>query len=207
VRLQRALPALSPPRPFALQDTPQAQKPAPKDTAATPDQAQQDGVAVPADYRIGPGDVLAIRFWRRDEVSADVVVRPDGKISLLLLDDVAAQGLTPEQLRDRIVEKAGTYFEEPRVTVVVKEVNSRTVYITGLVAKPGPYPLRTRMTVMQLIALAGGLLDWADAGRIAVVRTENGRETGFRVNYNDLKNLQRLEQNIVLRPGDTVIVP
>jgi len=106
------------------------------------------------DYVIGAGDTLAIRFWRHDDVSADVVVRPDGKISLLLLDDVDAAGMTPEQLRDRIREGAERLFENPQVTVIVKEIRSRNVYITGLVAKPGPYPLNGHLRVLQLIAMA-----------------------------------------------------
>jgi polysaccharide export outer membrane protein len=159
------------------------------------------------DYVIGAGDVLAVRFWRRDDVSADVVVRPDGKISLLLLDDIPAAGLTPEQLRDRIVQKANLLFEDARVTIVVKEVNSRQVFITGLVARPGPYPLRRNLTILQLIATAGGLLDFANGERIGVVRTVNGRQIGFPFNYKEVNNFKKLEQNIELQPGDTVVVP
>jgi polysaccharide export outer membrane protein len=160
-----------------------------------------------ADYLIGPGDVLTVNFWRRADVSSDVTVRPDGKISLLLLDDVDAAGLTPEQLRDKIVEKAAKYFEDARVTVIVKEVNSRNVYITGMVAKPGPYALRHRLTVMQLIALAGGLREFANGNRIAIMRVVNGKETGFQFNYDDARDLKHLEKNIELKPGDTVVVP
>jgi polysaccharide export outer membrane protein len=163
--------------------------------------------AVPDDYVIGPGDVLAVRFWRRDDVSSDVLVRPDGKISLLLLDDIQASGLTPEQLRDRITEKANQLFEDARVTIIVKEVNSRQVFITGMVAKPGPYPLRRSLTVLQLIATAGGLLDFADGDHVAIMRTVNGRQIGLHFSYGDVKNLRRLEQNVELQPGDTVVVP
>ena len=178
-----------------------------------PQRAQSDASApaaspdVPAGYIIGPGDVLTVNFWRRNDVSGDVVVRPDGQISLMLLDDVQAAGLTPEQLRDKVAEKAAKYFEDTRVTVVVKEINSRMVYITGLIAKPGSYRLRTRLTVVQLIAEAGGLLEFAGADHIAIMRTENGRETGFVFNYDDIIHLRKLEQNIELKPGDTVIVP
>lgn len=167
------------------------------------------GAVTPPDYVIGPGDVLAVRFWRQDEVSADVVVRPDGKISLLLMDDIDAAGLRPEELRDRITAAAGKFFEEPRVTVVVKEINSRNVFITGMVAKPGPYPLHGSLRVVQLIALAGGLLEFAKDSDIVIMRNEQGKQTGYRFNYQDLSRLRdgRLDQNIELKPGDTVIVP
>ena len=165
------------------------------------------GTDVPPDYVIGPGDVLIINFWRRADVSGEVTVRPDGRISLPLLDDIDAAGLTPEQLRDRVIAKASKLFEDARPTFVVREVNSRIVYITGLVAKPGPYPLRGPLTVMQLISLAGGLREFADAEKIAIVRRVNGKEVGLRFNYKDVSALKKLEQNIELKPGDTVVVP
>ena len=164
---------------------------------------------LPSDYRIGSGDVLAIRFWRLNDVSSDVVVRPDGKISLLLLDDVTAAGLTPEQLRDRIQTEAEDLFENPRLTVVVKEINSRNVYITGMVAKPGPYPLEGGLRVLQLIAKAGGLLEFADKDGIVIMRDQGGRQVPFRFSYEAMRQMRQgqLDQNIELLPGDTVIVP
>jgi polysaccharide export outer membrane protein len=183
-----------------------AQAPAAARSAAA-GRTTPDGGAIPPEYVIGPGDVLAVRFWRRDDVSSDVVVRPDGRISLLLLDDIQAAGFTPEQLRDHIVEKANTLFEDARVTIVVKEVNSRQVFITGLVARPGPYPLRGGLNVLQLIALAGGLLDFANGDRIAIMRKVNDRPTGLLFNYAEVRSLKHLEQNIELMPGDTIVVP
>ena len=109
------------------------------------------------DYVIGADDVLSVVFWREKELSVDAVVRPDGKISLPLMNEVMAAGLTPEQLRDRITKQASAFVKDPQATVVVKEINSRKVYITGQVEKPGAYPLTTRLSVMQLIAMAGGL--------------------------------------------------
>lgn len=191
--------------PALAQDQPPAAQTGAAPVAATADPPA--GAEVAPDFVIGPGDVLAIRFWRREDVSADVVVRPDGKISLLLLDDITAAGLTPEQLRDRIVEKANRLFEDARVTVIVREVNSRQVFITGLVARPGPYPLRRNLTVLQLIAMAGGLLDFAHGEHIGVMRKVNGRQIGLPFNYSDVKNFKRLDQNIELQPGDTVVVP
>ncbi len=179
--------------------------------ATLPDRAPAARPAkpLPSDYRIGPGDVLAIRFWRLNDVSADVKVRPDGKISLLLLDDIVAAGLTPEQLRDRIQEAAEELFEMPRVTVVVGEINSRNVYITGLVAKPGPYPLNGGLRVLQLIAMAGGLLEFADKNSIVIMRDKGGHQVPFRFSYEAMSQMRpgRLDENIALEPGDTVIVP
>lgn len=163
--------------------------------------------ALPADYLIGPDDVLSIVFWREKDISADVVVRPDGRISLPLLNDVQAAGLTPEQLRVVLDKAAEKYLEDPRATVVVKQINSRRVFITGQVAKQGPYPLMSGMTVMQLITVAGGLLDFADEDNISVVRKENGRNVSYRFNYSEVKRRRNLTQNIELKPGDTVIVP
>lgn len=182
---------------------------APSTATASALPAARTANPVPSDYRIGAGDVLAIRFWRLNDVSADVVVRPDGKVSLLLLDDVQAAGLTPEQLRDGIQKAAADLFESPRVTVVVKEINSRNVYITGMVAKPGPYPLNGGLRVLQLIAMAGGLLEFANANDIVIMRSKDGQQIPFRFSYEDVRQMRRdrLDQNIALEPGDTVIVP
>jgi polysaccharide biosynthesis/export protein len=175
--------------------------------ASAPSGGNGSGVVVPADYVIGPDDVLAIAFWREKELSAEVVVRPDGKISLPLLNEVHAAGLTPEQLRERVMQEANRYVEDPNATIVVKEINSRRVFITGMVHKPGPYSLTSPMTVIQLIALAGGLQEYAKEKNIAVMREEDGKQVRYRVNYRDLVAGRNLRQNIDLRPGDTVIVP
>ena len=163
--------------------------------------------AVPADYVIGPDDVLTIVFWREKDLSGDVSLRPDGRISLPLINDVDAAGLTPEQLRVRLTQAANQYIEEPTVTVVVKQINSRKLFITGQVAKPGPYPMMGPTTVVQLITMAGGILEYADEKNIAILRTENGRAISLRFNYDEVKKRKKLEQNVALKPGDTVIVP
>jgi polysaccharide biosynthesis/export protein len=165
------------------------------------------GVQAPADYIIGSDDVLNIVFWRDKEMSTEVQVRPDGKISLPLLNDVQASGLTPEQLRLSIVEKADKLLEDPSVSVVVKTINSRRIYITGQVGKPGIYPLLEKTTVLQLIAMAGGVGDYADSKKIQIVRTENGRAVSHKFNYQDFIKGKNVAQNIELKSGDTVIVP
>lgn len=162
---------------------------------------------VPAGYVIGPDDVLSIVFWRDKEMSADVVVRPDGKISLPLLNDVQAAGLTPEQLRAKLTEAAGKLMEEPTVAVGVKEIHSRKVFITGNVAKPGTYPLSGDMNVLQLIALAGGLAEYADSKNIVIMRNAGGQAESFKFNYKDVVKQKNVQQNILLKPGDTVVVP
>jgi polysaccharide export outer membrane protein len=163
--------------------------------------------STPADYVIGPDDVLSIIIWRDKDLSTDVAVRPDGKISLPLLNDIQAAGLTPEQLRVAVSEAASKFIEDPTVTVVVKAVNSRKVFVTGQVTKSGSFPLLARTTVVQILAMAGGLQEYADAKNIRIVRSENGREQSFRFNYKEFLQGKNLKQNIELRPGDTVIVP
>jgi polysaccharide export outer membrane protein len=162
---------------------------------------------LPAGYVIGPSDVLSIVFWRDKDMSAEVTVRPDGKITLPLLNEVTAGGYTPEELRVRLVEAAKTYLEDPNATVSVKEVRSRNVFITGNVAKPATYPLTGEMTVLQLIAVAGGVLEYADAKNIVVIRTENGRPQYLKFNYKDVVRQKNVRQNVMLKPGDTVVVP
>lgn len=176
---------------------------APRNTSA----ANPSGAALPTDFVIGPDDVLTIVFWREKELSGDVAVRPDGRISLPLLNDIDAAGLTPDQLRVRVTEAAQKLLEEPTVTVVVKQINSRKVFITGQVHKPGSYPLGGPTTVVQLIAMAGGVAEYADDKNITIMRSEHGKQVSFRFNYNEVKKRKKLEQNIELKPGDTVIVP
>jgi polysaccharide biosynthesis/export protein len=165
------------------------------------------GAAPPADYVIGPDDVLMVVFWRDKEMTGEVSVRPDGKISLPLINDVHAAGLTPDQLRLSITDAASKFVEEPNVTVVVRTINSRRVFVTGQVNKQGGFPLAGPTTVLQLIAMAGGLLEYADPKHIMVMRTDNGKAASFRFNYNDVTKGKNLTQNIELKPGDTLIVP
>jgi polysaccharide export outer membrane protein len=169
--------------------------------------APASNVTPPPDYVIGPDDVLTIVFWREKELSSDVAVRPDGKISLPLLNDISASGLTPEELRVTLTEQAAQFIAEPTVTVVVKTINSRKVYITGNISKPGYYPLGGPTTVLQLIATAGGVVEYANSKDISILRTENDRSLSFRFNYEDVKRRKNLAQNILLKPGDTIVVP
>ena len=190
------------------QQASQAKPAAPQKTATPAPAAQQSSVPTPPDYVIGPDDQLSIVFWIEPKMSAEsVVVRSDGKISLPLINDVQAAGLTPDQLRERLMQAASKYIEDTTVTVIVRQINSRRVFITGQIARPGAYPLTNSMTVLQLIAVAGGLGEWADQSNVTVIRTENGRSATYRFNYKEVVQRKNLKQNIELKPGDTVIVP
>jgi polysaccharide export outer membrane protein len=157
---------------------------------------------------MGPDDVLAVLFWRDKEMSVEqVVVRPDGMITLPLLNDVRAAGLTPDQFREDVMKAAGHYIEDPNVTIVVKQINSRKVFVTGQVAKPGAFLLTGPTTVVQAIAMAGGLTEFAEEGDIVVMRTVGAKTERFKFNYKDVIRGKRLEQNIQLKPGDTVVIP
>lgn len=181
----------------------QAQEPA----QAVPPAAGAAAV-LPSDYVIGPGDILGVVFWREKELSGDVAVLPDGRITLPLLNEIMAAGLKPEELRVRVTEAARKFVTDPTATVVVRQINSRRVFITGMVAKPGPYPLYQPMTVLQLISTAGGLLEYAKSDEIIVIRADGGgQQASYRFNYKEVSRQKHLEQNIELRPGDTVVVP
>ena len=164
----------------------------------------------PSDYVIGADDILTVKIWQDEKMSGDVVVRPDGKISLSLLNEIQAAGLTPEQFREAVTVAASKFIEgPPTVDVIVKQINSRRVFVTGEVNKPGPYPLSSRMTVMQMVAMAGGPTQYADKSKVTILRTENGKTTILKVNYNDIMkgNGKALTQNYELKVGDIVNVP
>jgi polysaccharide export outer membrane protein len=185
--------------------------PAQAPAAPVPSQASPTGAAPapapPPGYVIGIDDVLSILFWREKDLSGDVTVRPDGKITLPLLNEIQAAGLTPEQLRTSISAGASRFIADPSVTVVVRQINSRRVFLVGQVPKPGPYPLTGPTTVLQLLSMAGGILEYADEKNIMVMRTENGREVALRFNYKDALKGRNLKQNVELKPGDTILVP
>jgi polysaccharide export outer membrane protein len=160
----------------------------------------------PPDYVIGADDILTVRVWQDDKMSGDVVVRPDGKVTLALINDIHAAGLTPEQFRAAIAAAAEKFVAAPTVDVVVKQINSRKVFVTGEVAKPGTYALSGSMTVLQMLALAGGVTEYADKGNIGIFRDESGKQVRYRFNYNEVMEGKRLQQNIVLKVGDTIVV-
>jgi polysaccharide biosynthesis/export protein len=157
------------------------------------------------EYVIGPEDVLHIAVWKESDLTATLPVRPDGKISLPLLDDVQASGLTPKQLAASVTEKLRKYIADPHVTVVVTQINSKRIYLVGEVTHAGATPMLPNMTVLQALASAG-LNQFANTKGIYVLRTENGKQRKMPVNYRKLVKGE-IEQNYVLQPGDTIVIP
>jgi len=157
-------------------------------------------------YVIGPEDVLHVAVWREADLTATLPVRPDGKISLPLLNDVQASGLTPQQLADSVREKLKKYIADPRVTVVVTQINSKRIFMVGEVLHPGPMSMIANMTVLQALSSAG-LNQFANTKRIYVLRTENGKQQKLPVNYRKLVKGEQIEQNYLLQPGDEIVVP
>ena len=178
------------------------------DSAKKPD-ANNAGAATQVDpnYVIGAQDVLSISVWKEPDLSESVPVRPDGKITMPLLNDVQAAGLTPMQLAQSITEKLKKFISAPQVSVIVTTINSQRIYILGEVARPGAMPLLGDMTVLQAISNAGGLSPFANAKGIYVLRNQGGTEQRLAFNYKKAVKGDAADQNIVLKPGDTVVVP
>lgn len=161
-----------------------------------------------SDYIIGPGDVLQITVWKNETLSRTVPVRPDGKISMPLLHDVHAAGLTAMQLRDKIATALGEFMPNPEVAVSVTDVRSMRVSILGEVSKPGVLELRGETTILEAIAMAGGFKDFASPSKITILRIdENGKTKRIRFNYNRAVSSASDEENVLLRSGDVVVVP
>ena len=158
-------------------------------------------------YSIAPDDVLTIDVWKEPEISRTVPVRRDGKISLPLLNDVQAAGLTPTQLGSEIVERLRATIVHPQVTVIVAQMSSQRIYVLGQVNRGGAYPLVPDMTVMQALSIAGGFTPFANVKKIRVMRNENGEDKIFPMNYKEVSKGRKTEQNIQLKPGDTIVVP
>jgi len=156
-------------------------------------------------YVIGPEDVLQVEVWREKNLSGTVSVRMDGKISLPLIYDVQAAGLTPHELQENLAKKLKEFIENPDVSVTVMEANSFKVYVSGQVRTPGVFKLRTETNLLQIISMAGGFTDWANPKKILIIRKANGGEK--RIIANHKKMTDGKEPILVLKPGDTVIIP
>jgi polysaccharide export outer membrane protein len=159
------------------------------------------------DYRIGVGDLLNIQVWKETDLTRSVPVRPDGKISFPLLDDIQAAGLTPLELKAALTEKLKQYLSDPRVTVLVEEVNSYKVYVMGEVLTQGALVLKSKTTLLQAISLAGGFTQYAKRNEITVLRRTAKRDERIAVSYEKILSGKSPEQNLILEPGDTVVVP
>ena len=180
-----------------------AQSPVP----AMPDETVKKSATVDPNYVIGAQDVLDINVWKEPDVSRTVPVRPDGKISLPLLNDVQAAGLTPAQLAAQVTDSLKKYVTNPQVTVIVTVINSQRVYILGEVTRPGAFPLIPGMSVLQALSSAGGFTQFAKVKSIFVRRFENGKEEKFPFNYREVIGGKKPEQDILLKAGDTIVVP
>jgi polysaccharide export outer membrane protein len=171
-------------------------------------QDKKQGFAATIDsYVIGPGDILAIHVWKEPDLSKQVSVRLDGKISLPLVDDMEAAGLTCIELRDQLTEKYADYVEVPVVSISLVESRSRRIYILGKIRSPGEYPLQKNMTFLQAVSRAGGLGEWADPSDIRLIRKINGVEKTFSIDYDEIVSGEDLSQNVLLQPDDTIFVP
>ena len=176
------------------------------DVGSKGDVAEAKPVANSPDYVLGSDDQLHITVWKEADLTVTLPVRPDGKISLPLINDIQAAGLTPMELRDSITEKLKKYIADPRVTVVVTAMNSRRVFVSGEVVHTGAMPLLPNMTMLQALA-AAGFTQFANLKGIYVLRMENGKQVKLPFNYRDVIKGNHPEQNIMLKPGDTVVVP
>ncbi len=160
-----------------------------------------------ADYKVLPGDLLAIMVWKEPELTLEVLVRPDGKFSFPLVGDVQATGRTVEQIQADIVTRIDTYIPDAVATVLVREIGGNKVYVVGKVNRPGPFVMTDDTDVMQALALAGGTTTFASLKSILVLRRNGGSRSAIPFNYDQVEDGENLEQNIVLQPGDVVVVP
>jgi polysaccharide export outer membrane protein len=175
---------------------------------STGQQATQNAKRVVDDYRIGPSDVLAINVWKDAELTRTVTVRPDGRISLPLVGELEVNGLTASGVQRLIGQRLAEYISSPQVTVIVQEVKSQTYVVVGKVGKPGSFDLGKPTTVLEAIAIAGGLLDFAKGNKIKILRRQPGGQT--ETHYFDYKQVvkgKNSDQNVELQNGDTIVVP
>ncbi len=163
------------------------------------------GLVDPDEFLIGPGDVLDINAWKKPEISRQVPVRPDGRITMPLLGDVYAAGRTTNQFRDELNAAFGRFYPDPEVTVTVAQVHSYQCFVQGQVTHPGAYLMNGRTTVVQAIGLAGGFTQFAATGRIAVLRQTSGGSQRFEVNYDRI--VAGKIADVPVRSGDTIVVP
>ena len=158
-------------------------------------------------YLIGPNDILSIYVWKEPELTREVTVMPDGRVTFPLAGEIVAQGQTVAQLKKAITQKLEKYVTAPEVTLIVRESRSQMIYTIGKVGRPGPYPLMSGMTILQALSTAGGLTEWADLKNIIIVRRQAGKEIQIPFNYKEFTSGQNLDKNIMLQPGDTIVVP
>jgi polysaccharide export outer membrane protein len=158
-------------------------------------------------YLIQPGDVLQVSVWKEPDLQSELLVRPDGGISFPLAGDVTVSGLSVAAVSDVIAERIKRYIPDPVVTVVTKAIGGNHIYVVGKVNRPGEFPFSRPLDVMQALSLAGGTTPFASLSSIRILRRDNGKQTAMRFDYGDIENGKALESNVLLRSGDTVVVP
>ena len=168
-------------------------------------QAQGEVVADSSQYIIGPEDILYVHVWKEDTLSRTVPVRIDGKISLPLVDEVAAAGLTPLQLKENLIKRFRDFVDIPNVSVIVMEANSFKVFVSGQVRTPGVLRLRSETSILQVIPMVGGFTEWANEKKILVIRKEGGQEKRIIINHKRI--VDGKDPNFIVKSGDTIIVP
>jgi polysaccharide export outer membrane protein len=186
---------------------PASPTPSPQSLTIIPKDNVPDSSGKPGDhYRMGPEDVIRVSVWENRELTLEVVVRPDGKISLPLIQDVQAEGLTASELAVIIRKQLESFIKDPQVAVILLQVNAPKIYVVGNVTRPGPYPLRGEATVLQALSLAGGFTQFASPRSIKLVRKAGSRQEVRKLNYYKLIDDEG-EGNVTLKPGDTIVVP
>jgi len=158
-------------------------------------------------FVLGPEDVLEISVWKDETLTKQVVIRPDGKISFPLIGEIQAAGRTVEDLRKEIIEKLSEFISDPVVTVMVIGINSYKIYVIGKVNKPGAYTVGRPVNVMQALSMAGGFSPFADLDNISILREQNGKQIRIKFNYKEVAKGKHLEENILLKRGDVIVVP
>ena len=177
--------------------------------AESPVNQPDSNKAAPVDpsYIIGPMDILEIQVWKEPDFSRQTLVRPDGKITLPLIGDLHVSGMTTMALKELLTHKLKDFIDSPEVTVILVESRSKNFYIIGKITQPGTYPLTKDMTVLQAISVAGGLGEWADSDSIRIIRKSGGTENILHFDYKKVVSGKDLEQNILLQPNDTIVIP
>jgi polysaccharide export outer membrane protein len=162
---------------------------------------------VPPSYQIGPNDELNIYVWKEPELTRDVTVMSDGRITFPLIGEIMTRGRSVTEVQEVMADRLKKFIEAPEITVMVKASRSKVIYTIGKLNKPGPYSLTPDMTVLQALSTAGGFAEWAEEKSIIIVRREGDKEVKLPFNYKDVVFGKSLEQNILLKPGDTIVVP
>jgi len=172
--------------------------------------ARADGITtqtVDAAYIVQPGDTLGVTVWKEQDLQGEILVRPDGGMTFPLAGEIAAAGHTVEDIRKTLQARLSKYIPDPVVTVLVKKTDGSRIFVVGKVARPGDFLLIRPMDVMQALSLAGGATPYADVNGIRILRRDGTRQEEFRFRYDDVRRGKNLSQNILLKSGDTVVVP